>query len=287
MVYLVIVLSCFSWLQKHFRPSGRPSIRSGYDDKYSSRSYRFVGWQTGDNNSSVSQTADFHLRVSIRLRALVNSLWLSEEFSSKQLQLNWIDVSDDDLLWALFLLYWVKRIEYIGWMFSVLAPLNSFAFAFNLNSVKNTVVQYCSVVPVAAQSHIKGQRQSYNMQWSQVNGRQAAWDDFVNRYMRLALLRPSLFSKPGIWRWRLSPLRRHFTFAAPKIGGFKLPLGWLSDVPGIESGLPDCESGVLTTTLSGTLQSHIHAKAMITCAIIACNSCSGDPPRAKIIAQLF
>ena len=26
---------------------------------------------------------------------------------------------------------------------------------------------------------------------------------------------------------------------------------------------------------------------MVTCAILACDSCSGGPPRAKIIAQLF
>ena len=34
-----------------------------------------------------------------------------------------------------------------------------------------------------------------------------------------------LFSKPGIWRWHLSPLGRRFTSAVPK--GRQLPVDWL------------------------------------------------------------
>ena len=49
---------------------------------------------------------------------------------------------------------------------------------------------------------VKGNRLSHNFKPKVVG---------VAGFMRLIL-----FSKPGIWRWRLSPLRRRLTFAAPK-----------------------------------------------------------------------
>ena len=42
-------------------------------------------------------------------------------------------------------------------------------------------------------------------------------------------------------------------FTPPKEGSYQLRLGWPSDALGIELSLPDCESGVLTTALCGTL----------------------------------
>ena len=65
-------------------------------------------------------------------------------------------------------------------------------------------------------------------------------------------LRAPLFSKSGIWRWRLSPIRRRFTIATLKESSCQLRLRWPCDAPGIEPSLSDCESGVLTITPSGT-----------------------------------
>ena len=43
------VFELFSWLQKRFSPLARPPVQPGYDDKYRSRSYRFVDRQTKEN----------------------------------------------------------------------------------------------------------------------------------------------------------------------------------------------------------------------------------------------
>ena len=71
----VTVFELFSWIRKRFRPSARPSVRPGYDDKYRPRSYRFVERQKWTCSAVAMQCAFQFDSVAFELHCVLTNLY--------------------------------------------------------------------------------------------------------------------------------------------------------------------------------------------------------------------